>query len=341
MAQGNPAENFMALTSLNRQFVTQVTRPTAGGRNPLIPIPKAGYISALALRIRGAITTDAATNPTQDPGFAGIIRAVRLNTNVVGRLIDITGFGYHYLYRPYIDSGYFDGISAITNFNADLTIAVDATCDISMLLPLALNPLSTRGLFMNQSDRRNVTLEIEWATQADLDTNATPTLAFGAWTADVFWEFFDAPAGAENQPDQSEIHTITEAPLQNQAAAGTVVYTPERSGWFLRIMHEYNGGVGVTADAFSNLDIRINQTLHPYNMANFGWELFHGRYHPTRRQSSVLVDYAAYSGLGMFGVGRDWFPSFSYTQYDHLLTVAAAGNLRSIVDQVLRRKPAA
>jgi hypothetical protein len=337
---GNPSENFMALTSLNRQLVTTLTRPAAGGRNELVPIPKAGYISALALRIRGAITAAPATAPAPDPGFAGIISRVFLNTNVVGRLIDISGFGYHCLYRPYMDSGYFDGIAAIINFNADAAIAIDATSDISMLIPLALNPLSTRGLFMNQSDRRNVTLQLDWATVPDLDTAAVKTLAFGAWTADVFWEFFDAPAGADNQPPQDEIHTITEY-VQNQPAPGVITYTPERSGWYLRLMHAYNAGVGVVADTFTNLDLRINQVLHPYDMGNQGWELFHHRYHPTRRPATVLVDYAAYSGLGMFGVGRDWFPSFSYTQYDHLLTVPAAGNLRTIVDQVLRRRPSA
>lgn len=337
MANG---DSFSMLTSLNRQYVTTVTRPAAGGRNEAIPIPKAGYISALGLRIRGAITAAPATAPTPDPGFAGIISRVFLNTNVVGRLVDISGFGYHSLYRPYMDSGYFDGIANVTGFTADAAIGIDPTADISMLIPLSLNPLSTRGLFMNQSDRRNVTLQLEWATVADLDVNVAPALTFGAWTADVYWEFFDAPPGVENQPPQDEIHTITEFE-QAQSAAGVLTYTPERSGWYMRILHGYNNGVGVAADLFTNMDIRINQVLHPYDLPADGWELFHHRYHPTRNPSTLLVDYAAYSGLGLFGAGRDWFPSFSYTQYDHLLTVTAPGTLRTIVDQLLRRRPAA
>lgn len=336
MAQGNPAENFMALTSLNRQFIATLTRPTAGGRNEPTNIPKAGYISALAMDVRGTIGTGVATAPTLDPGHAGIINRIFLNTNVVGRLIDISGFAYHHMYRPYMDSGYFDGLANVIGFDADIAIATGAF-RAPYLFPLGLNPLSTRGLFMNQSERRNVTLTLEWATQAQLDVNATPTLAFtGSPTCDIWWEFYDAPEGADNQPDQTEVHTITEYE-QIQSAAGTVTYEPERSGWYLRLLMGYNSEVGLTADQFDALNVRINQTLHPYDMTNDGWEIFHHRYHPTRKVGTVLLDLAAYSGLGMFGVGRDWFPSFSYPNFALLFTVGASGTLRAVIDQLYRR----
>jgi len=336
MANGNPAENFMALTSLNRQFIATLTRPAAGGRNEPLNIPKAGYISALALNPAGTVGTGVATAPVLDPGFGGIINRIFLNTNVVGRLIDISGFGYQNLYRPYMDSGYFDGLTGMIGFNSDSAITAVAF-QTPILLPLGLNPLSTRGLFMNQSDRRNVTLTLEWATQAQLDINATPTLAFtGTPTADVWWEFYDAPAGAENQPPQEEVHTITEYE-QIQSAAGTITYEPERSGWYLRIFHGYNAKVGLTADTITSASIRINTTLRPYDLVAKGWEIFHHRYHPVRRRGTFVVDLAAYSGLGMFGVGRDWFPSFSYPNYAHLIVVPASGTLRSVIDQLYRR----
>jgi len=319
--------NFDANTRRMINVLPVMTKPSGGGTTSL-QLPKSGLLSALRLMITG--TASGTISAPHAGGFASVVKRVRVSTNTGVDIINVSGIGYHYLLRNFLND-YRDPADASNNARS----AVSATTfDISMLLPIALNNRDATGLFLLQNEATQVTLSIDWETDATVGTGATI-----AATCKPFIEFFTVPTRPEDRPPLTLLHQIIEE-TRTVSGAGQVTYDFPRGAIYLQALL----GAGVAqspSDTWSAASLRIQQAVYLVNSVTPAY--FDNEYREThladRLLGTISFDFIGSSGLGCYGKLRDAIDSSQLTDFAALITATGATTLYAIRRQLVAMSP--
>ncbi len=311
-----------------------IARPAGGGPSAPIVLPKVGLLARLWLVIRGTFV-GAAVAPNA-LGHACVIRRARLTLNSGIDQWNTSGAGYQYLYRQF-HNDYRNPFPASTAFNVIAGAAAPGeACAVDMLIDVALNDRDPVGLINLQSEQVAASLNIDWENDAVVDAGPAGTVPTG-FTCVPFMEFFTLPSDAANMPPLNLIHQVTEI-NEVIAGAGVLTFNWPRGNIFAGVYHGsgFLPGVGAGADNITNVQIRSNQSNFPYTatvpMLDADFAATHGF---ARRLGTTPLDLLGTSGLGAFGLARDMIDSSQLTDLATLLTCAGAGNLTSVMRQLV------
>lgn len=319
---------FEGNTTLKRIFVGNITRPTGGGVSTPLALPRTGILSRLWINYTGSISgTLSAPNAG---GMASIVNRVRVTAQGGQDLFNMSGLGYHYLYRPFID------LSRDVLQSASPFAAVTATTfDVSMVLPIQVNSRDHAGLFMLQNEQTLVTVNLDNLADGSVATGATVTA-----TIKVYADIFTVPPVAADWPDMSLIHQVLEDQLI-VSGSGNVIYEWPRGSIYLRMLH----GLGVAqagSDLWSAYQIKRNESDIIYDVQDTTeedktWSFIHGT-QAARKPGLFNWSGLDWSGLGSYGMARDTLDSHRLTNMKTAVTATGAGTLISVRDTLLDTK---
>jgi hypothetical protein len=319
------AGGFNANTRQKWQRLPTMTRPSGGGPTSF-QLPKTGMLARMWLYITGSVSGSLSN---QNPlGFSSVVQRVKLLANNGIAIVDISGPGYSWLMRDYLESEYID-IGGLTNGRTAITAT---TFNISMLLPVQINMRDPLGLIMLQNEETIVTLEIDWLADASVATGATVTA-----TCVPYMEFFTVPADPKDYPPLNLVHSWIED-YESYSATGQQLYYWPRGNTYLKMMHGYGFGVaGTGADNFDSVSWRVNQSDYIYqNLAPGAFDLQMYGYRGRARPAGVFcLDLMASSGLGSYGLSREYFNSALVTDIETLVNCTAAGTLYALREQLV------
>lgn len=314
--------SFDRNTSLIRVPLPVLTKPTGGGLVRL-DLPKTGLLANLWLRV--AVTIAGSLSAPNALGVSSVIRSVRLITNSSVEIFRMSGAGYSYLLQEVLDSEYH-----LAQGQNQGRVAVTATnFNLDMVIPVQINRRDPVGLIMLQNDQTLVTLEIDFEADATVATGATVTA-----TVTPVMEYFTVPTDPRNWPNLNIIHQIQEETVAI-AATGQYIYNVPRGATYTQLLHGL--GIGVSgADGFTQFQRRVNNSVYmqdstPGNL-DMEQRYLRGRARPA---GAVLVDLMGSSGLGNYGLLRDFFNSQQVTQYDHIFQVGTIGTLYTVRRQLV------
>lgn len=300
-----------------RQKIVNLGTKAKGTSNPLVwDLPKTGILTALYLDAR--FTVSGTLSSPNALGFSSIISRVRLLTNAAIDLVNISGPGWHYLVRDFLEHN----IDVAVGAGADGRTAVTATsCDISMQIPIALNSRDPIGAVMLQNEDTQLQLQVEFAADSTVATGATVT---GNVTPRL--ELFTVPLSQEDWPRFDYLHTLREE-SQVVSGAGDVTWYWPRGNTYASVIHGL--GIGVSgADSWSAAKMRVNQSDVLFDTDPQFMDLFFSKYHGRARPLGVIpFDLLSPSGLGNYGSARDFFDSSRVTDLASVITATGAGTL--------------
>jgi hypothetical protein len=288
-------------------------------------VPKTGILAALELNITGNLTT-APSTPTA-VGMAAAVNRVRLIANSGINLIDVSGVGYHYLFRDYID----DYSDPVADSDAKDAVASGAY-NVSMIFPIAINSRDEVGLIMLQNNDTQLRLEVTKGAATDIAND------FTVMTFDVRPIIYvhTVPVDPKDWPAFEYAHTITEEQT-TVSGAGSVTWNWPRGNLYAQVIHGL--GVGTTgSDDWTDAALRVNQSdylMPPLPPVHFTREFYktHGR---ARELGHIgLFDGLGDSGLGCYGSARDLLDSRVLTDIQSVITAGAAGTLYTIKRQLV------
>lgn len=316
--------SFEGNTTLKTVYIGTITRPTGGGVATPLNLPRTGILARLFLDITGSIA-GSLSNPHAG-GMAAIINRARVTAQGGQDLFNLSGLGYHYLYRPFIDFGR-DILSSASPYAA----VTATTFDVSMLFPIQVNGRDPAGLFMLQNEQTLVQIALDWTADATVATGATVTA-----TAKVYADLFTVPPDPRDWPDVGLIHQVQEDQLV-VSGSGDQIYEWPRGSIYLRMIH----GAGIAqsgSDAWSKALVRRNESdiILDYEdtvIADKRWELDH--YALARKPGVIAWDGLGYSGLGSYGLARDTVNTRNLTNIKSTVTFTGASTLYSVRDTLL------
>lgn len=318
-----PAAPFSESTRLKKSQLADIARPVGGGASLPLALPKTGLLFGLFLAIRGSVAgTLSAPNAL---GMASIVRRVRLNINSGHDLVSFSGAGYHYGLREMLDAEYIDPGGA-SNARSAVTAA---TFNLDMFVPVCVNLRDPVGAIMLQNEATVVQLHIEWETDAVVATGATVT---GTVTPYMLW--FTVPPDPRSMPNLSILHQIVED-ARAVGAAGEFEYNWLRGNNYIQVFHGM--GIGAAgADTFSRVRLRINQSDYiqesDVKLLDMEHRLLRGRARPA---GGIYLDFLGTSGLGNYGLTRDFIDSSQATDIASVLTATGATTLYTIRRQLI------
>ena len=302
----------------NRIYALPSQSKPSGGGTVRWDLPRTGFLARIFLKVTGSIEgTLSDPNPL---GKASVIRRVRLVANNGLDIVNISGPGYHYLLRPLLDTG------ADHLPYTDARKAVDTgSFDISMVIPVALNPRDAIGLILLQSEQTLVTLIIDFEQDANVATGATVTA-----TVTPYVEIFTVPADRKDWPALSFVHQILED-QQQIPSAGDYAYTWPRGPVYLQTVHGL--GIGVNgSDVWSRALVQVNQADNIYTvtpeLADM-WFAF-STLGQTRLKGTVPIDLIGNAGFGVYDSLRDTIQSGNLTDLRTLITATGSGTLFTV-----------
>lgn len=308
-----------------RKFIQypDITRPVGGGSSPLWQLPKTGIAARLWLAIRGSVA--GSLSAPNALGMASIIRRVRLTANSGVDLINVSGAGYHYLLRDQLESELVDPFG-----QSNARSAVTATTfNLDMMLPFFINLRDPIGGLALQNEQSIFSLGIDWEADATVATGATVT-----GTVTPYLELFTVPTNREDWPSFSLVQQIVED-SQAVAATGDQQYNWPRSNTYLQIVHGLGFGVS-GADNWSRARVRVNGAdyLEDWDVkgADLQFRYTKGRARPA---GVIPIDYMASSGLGNYGIARDWYDSARVVDLASVITATATGTLTNVRRQLI------
>jgi hypothetical protein len=310
-----------------RRKVIPLTSQAKGVSNPLSwQLPKTGFLAGIFLRITATVAgTLSAPNAL---GAASIVRRVKLTANAGPQLIDISGPGYAYLLRDMLED-YVDVVPQNTGRSA----VTATTFNLDMWLPVAVNARDPIGLIAMQNEETQLTLSVEFETDAIVATGATVTA-----TVSPFVEIFTVPVDPKAWPDLSVLQQIVED-SRAVSAAGDYQYSWPRGNTYLQVIH--GAGIAATAaDNWTTARLTLNKSEDIWGlltpaMVTMEFNRFHGR---ARILGVIPFDLVGSSGLGNFGSVRDVLYSQLITDLDSVINFAAAGTLYTIRRQLVNLK---
>ena len=324
-----PAPPFDQSTRLSLVKLAAITRPVGGGISPGLQLPTNGLLGGLLLKITGTIGgTVGAVNPL---GFSSIVKRVTLTLNSGTVVFSMSGPGYHYIYRDWLDAGYVDCLGQ-SNGRTAIT-ATGAVLD--MYIPMQVNLRDPIGLLLLQNRQTTLTLGIEW--EADVTVTATGT--FTSFQAVPYLLNYSVPPNPASLPPLRYIHQVLED-SRSQAAAGTITYDIPRGNTYMRIGH--GCGIAVAgADSFTVAQLRVNQSNYIWNSdigsQDMMFRILHGRARPP---GVILYDFLGTSGLGSYGTTRDLYDSNRTTDFQSVVDPTGALTFYTVREQLVDLKAA-
>lgn len=329
MPQSQYSGNFDAATSLNQTPLETKTRVSGGTSTWLLP--RVGYLSYIDLPISVGVTGTVGT--VHALGGAGIIKRVQLTVNNIGLIFDMSGAGYHYLLRDYINN-YQDPVKQ-SNARAAITAT---TMDVSMRIPVSFNDRDPLGLLLLQNDQTLASLSIQWET----DANITSTGTVGTVTVQPSIYWFTVPENPADRPPINYIHQILEDQIAI-AAAGAYGYDVPRGGILTHLLF----GAGIAAsptDNWSEATLKLQSSYQKWDigttLANFNFDATHNyrgtaALPATQRIAGLIpFDFVGTSGLGCYGKMRDVIDSRTLTYLRATITMSASGTLYAMRRQL-------
>ena len=321
----------MAFQDATRRKFLPLSTQAKGTSNPLTwQIPKTGLFAGLYLTIRGAVVDNGSFANPNPMGLASIVRRVRLITNAGIDLVSISGVGYSYLLRNFLE----DYRDPVPNNNG--TSAVNAVSapgqafNLDMYIPAVLNSRDPVGLFMLQNEQTLVQLQVEFEADAAVASDVTVSA-----TVTPYVEIFTVPQRTEDWPRLDVVQQIVED-TQAVTAVGELDYYWPRGNTYVQVLHGY--GIGASAsDDWSRAQLIVNQSdvLNEYTPA--AADIEYSKTHGVARPAGVLpFDLLGTSGLGAFGSARDLFYSGLVTDLFSRITISAQpGTLYTVRRQLI------
>lgn len=304
-----------------------------GGATTQIQLPRSGLLSSIRLLI--SVTVGGTVNAANALGAASAIKRVRVTLNNGTDVFNMSGAGYHYLLRQYIND-YHDPVPQSTARSA-----VSATTfNLDMLIPIALSNRDLIGLINLQNEQTQANLSIDWENQTVVGgSTATITAA----TAQPFVELFTVPVDKKDYPPLTLLHQIVEEQII-VSGAGDVTYNLPRGNTYLQML--FGAGIAQAgSDAWSAALLRMQQTYFLYNGATPGY--FNSEYaeshaalgntaSPAARIAGVVpFDFMGTSGLGVYGKYRDSIDSSQLTDLAAVITATGATTLFAVRRQLV------
>lgn len=319
-------------SNTRRQFVPlPLAALVPGGGVVNYQIPRVGFLASIVLYVAGAV--GGTVNTPNALGMASIVKNVRLSTSAGTDIFNLSGAGYHYLLRYFIDS-YNDPVPAGTpgtapNINTNARVAVSATdFNVSMLLPVAVNSRDPVGLINLQNE--NTQLQLSLTCEAQTTVGGSTATYTGS--VQPYLELFTVPQDEKDYPPFNVVHQIVET-TEAIPASGDYTYNwPRANMRYLQTLH----GVALAqslADSWSAAKLRVNQTQYIYNYDSpraASYEF--AKTHPTggRPLGMLPWDFMGSSGLGMFDKLRDTLDVTNLTDVASIITATGAVTLTTI-----------
>lgn len=314
----------MSFDANTRRRIIQLAQQAkpAGGGIVNFQLPRTGFLARIYLAIRGSITgTLTAPNPL---GRASIVRRVRLTANSGVDTFNVSGAGYHYLLREYVDLER----DAVPQSNA-LTAVGTGAFNLDMVIPVGVNKRDAVGLLMLQSERTLMTLQVDFEADATVATGATVSA-----TVTPYLELFTVPADQANWPPLSVVHQILED-QQSVPAAGTFTYHWPRGHVYLQLLHGL--GIGIPgSDLFTRVNVRVNQAdfIQATDVVYLDIERAFSA-GTTRLAGTIPIDLMGSSGMGMYDKSRDTINTRLVTDLATVIEATASGTLYSVRRQLV------
>lgn len=321
----------MAFQDATRRKFMPLSAQTKGTSNPLTwQVPKTGLLAGLYITIRGHVVSTGAIGNANPAGMASIIRRVRLITNAGIDLVSISGVGYTYLQRHFLED-YKDPVPGNTGTSAVTSAAAPGVAfNLDMYIPAVLNSRDPVGLFMLQNEQTLVQLQVEFEADAAVANNVAVDAVVTPYV-----EIFTVPQRTEDWPRLDVVQQIVED-TQAVTAVGQLDYYWPRGNTYVQVLHGY--GIGVSAaDNWSRAQLIVNQSdvLNEYSPA--AADIEYSKTHGVARPAGLLpFDLLGSSGLGSFGSARDLFYSGLVTDLFTRITVSAQpGTLYTVRRQLI------
>jgi len=314
----------MSFQDSTRRKLIPLTAQAKGATAPLQwDIPKTGLLAAIHVNIAAAVA--GSLSAPNIYGFSSIVRRVRVVTNAGIDLINITGPGYFYLLQNMLE-----GYQIATPQNVGGTAITAISCNLDMVLPIALNARDPIGLFMLQNEQTLVQLQVEFEDDATVATGATVTA-----TVTPAIEVFTVPVDTTDWPPLNVVQQTLED-TRAITAVGDYDYSWPRGNTYIQVAHGY-GCLATPAEHWSRARLIVNQseTLMDYTPGQMAleWNRSHGR---ARGLGVVLFDLIGTSALGTLGSSRDLMYSAAVTELLSRITIAAQPHtLRTIRRQLV------
>lgn len=232
-------ELFYPATRRLRFPMRPLTSITGLGSTDSTQLRQTGIISELEVRVTGTVTfggTITGTSMSYEWPF-NLVKAFKLSANGQSNLINARGLtirAYEFVTNPKLDdsglgasfgatavtSGSLKlpcddwGTSGVNSLNPNATVAAVGTFtfDVTYFLPVAADQVSLIGSVYAQSSATNLTLDIDWNTQAALMTLGGAATFSQALQYQVTGRAFSIPQvqGRFVVPDLSQFHQLAE-----------------------------------------------------------------------------------------------------------------------------------
>ena len=327
-SQAAPAVAPADFNGSTRRKVNQLaslTKATGASTISQFTIPKVGYIGRIWLSIRGTVAgTLTSPNPL---GFASIIRNINLQINSGLQSFSISGAGYHYLLRPFLEVGQ----DPVPQSNARSAVTA-AAFNLDMMIPVMLNFRDPIGLLLAQSESTAMTVTITWESDTTVATGATVNA-----TVKPYVEFFTVPSQGPAQPPRNMVHQILEDQIAGVASGAPYPYTLPRGGLYLGLFLGYGMGVA-GADSISTLQLRAAQSdyIQSTDMDYLDLVCNATGFARQRLAGTYPIDLAGTSGLGVYDLMRDTLDTSRLTDLAAVLQTTSSQTLYAVRRQLLQ-----
>lgn len=331
---------FERATRLRRIRLPQLTRPATGGLASQ-DLPKVGLLERLYANISA---TTAGTITTQNSyGIGAIVNYFRLAINSGLDLVNITGPGYQYLLRDFIDL-FADAVPQSAGRNAFVTAT---TYNSDMVLPIALNNRDQTGLVLLQNEQTLTSVYLNFESDANMVLTGGGTIS--AATCNITMEYLEIPNDPKDMPDLTTVHTLREDKVV-VAGAGDTTYVVPRGNIYCGLYHLVGAANGVGAPTtWSRAILRAQQGNNIYDHDVNAERLVYSSDHISRDASlsgtaitgfanRVSWDFLGTDGLGAYGSVRDFLDTSKLTDLGSVITMAGAGELRSMRRELIPLK---
>ena len=331
-------QTFYAATQRQRFSMAASQDFNGLGSVDSVQLRQAGIVAALEVRIRGNVTFGGTIGTTtMDWSWPFDMCRFRLSANGQSNLLDVSGGkirALEFCTNPKIVDNGVDqlvggdtvdtgtlalacddwGTGATTSEmgpGSNVTVAEAHTVDITYLLPVAGDPTLLIGAVYAQSSATNLTLDIQWATQAQLISalGGSATVDFDL-EYDVTGVVYSIPivGGRAVVPDLSMFHQLSEA---NQAGfgAGENEYEIPGTGTgrqLLRLLSNIWTGSGINKQPLPVLDANYNTIAWRYG-GNITPETYsQGGKQRALNNRQTGVDIGRYWGLILQDWASEW-----------------------------------